>query len=286
MSRVFRGLLLLCLMLLAASAARGEELQLNEEFPNQFMIRAGYNYVFNANTVFGINSENGVTGSVDFANLLGGKTVDTHSWRIDSLYRFNPRHSLGFSYYHVGRDGERTLLQDITIDNITYKAGAQVLSEIGISLYRLLYNYSFYHKDKVELGISGGLYVADINIALHGTLTCSGGPSCTPGPVAAGGSSNTLAAPLPNLGFLLNYDITPRLQTQFRLDWFYIDVPKFQGSMTDVYLGLEYRLFKHFALGTAFDRFNVNVNYTPKESSGWQVINNWSSINFYGAAYF
>jgi len=273
-------------MLGVASIAQAEEAQSDESFPDRWMIRGGWNYVFNADTVFGINSENGVTGSADFVNLFGGKEVDTNSWRIDSLYRFNPRHSLGFTYYHVGRDGDRTLLQDITIDNITYKAGAQVQSEIDISLYRLFYNYSFYHKDKVELGISGGLYVADVSIALHGSLTCSGGPSCTPGPVAAGGSSTTLAAPLPNVGFLVNYDILPRLQAQGRIDWFYIDVPKFQGSMTDVYLGLEYRLFKHFSLGTAFDRFNVNVDYTPKESSGWQVINNWSSLYLYGAVYF
>jgi hypothetical protein len=286
MGRVFFGGLSLCLMLLAVSAVRGEELKLNEEFPDRLMIRGGWNYVFNADTIFGINSENGVSGSVDFANLFGGKTVDTSSWRIDSLYRFNPKHSLGFTYYHVGREGQRTLLQDITIDNITYKAGAQVDSDIAISLYKLFYNYSFYHKENVELGISGGLYVADVNIALHGSLTCTGGPSCTPGPVAVGGSSNTLAAPLPNVGFLVNYDITPRLQAQGRIDWFYIDVPKFQGSMTDFYLGLEYRLFKHFALGTAFDRFNVSVDYTPKESSGWQVINNWSSLYFYGAVYF
>jgi len=286
MQRAFQRWFTLCLMLGIASIAQAEEAQSDEALPNRWMIRGGWNYVFSADTVFGINSDNGVTGSVDFTRLLGGKEVDTSSWRIESLYRFNPQHSLGFSYYDVDRKGTRTLSQDITIDNITYKAGANVQSDIGIALYRLFYNYSFYHKDKAELGLSAGLYFADISIALNGTLTCTGGPACTPGGNPVGGSSSSLVAPLPSVGFLVNYDILPRLQAQGRMDWFYLDVPKFQGSMTEMYLGLEYRLFKHFSLGTAFDRFNVSVDYTPKESSGWQVINDWNSLYFYGALYF
>lgn len=286
MRRAFLRWFALCLIMGMASVAHAEEGQSDEAFPDRWMIRGGWNYVFSADTVFGINSDNGVTGSVDFTRLLGGKEVDTSSWRIDSLYRFNPRHSIGFTYYDVDRKGNRTLNQDITIDNVTYKAGANVQSDIGIALYRLFYNYSFYHKDKAELGLSAGLYVADISIDLRGTLTCTGGPSCTPGGNPIGGTSSSLAAPLPSVGFLVNYDILPRLQAQGRMDWFYIDVSKFQGSMTELYLGLDYRLFKHFSLGAAFDRFNVNVDYTPKESSGWQVINDWNSLYFYGAVYF
>jgi hypothetical protein len=187
MRKTFLGWLTLCLMLGIASAvqaeepqSRAEEAQSDNAFPDRWMVRGGWNFVFDANTTFGINSDNGVSASADFANLLGGETQD-NSWRIDSLYRFNQKHSLGFTYYDVDRTGDRVLLQDITIDNVTYSAGAQVHSELEIKLYRLFYNYSFYQNDKVELGLSGGMYVASIGVTLNANLTCTGGPSCTGG---------------------------------------------------------------------------------------------------------
>jgi hypothetical protein len=70
------------------------------------------------------------------------------------------------------------------------------------------------------------------------------------------------------------------------MEWFYLEASTFQGAMTDIYVGLEYRLFKHFSLGAAFDRFNIDVDYAPEQDNGWQVINNWNSIFLYGALYF
>jgi len=257
------------------------------ELPDRIMIRGGFAYVFNADTIFGINSNNGVSASVDFSQLLGGDSHDT-VWRGDSYYRFNPRHSLGLSYYDVERKGDKELLQDITIDNITYSAGAQVKTDIGVKLYRLFYNYSFYHEDKTELQLSGGLYVANLNLKLNANFTCTGAPTCSTSgaPLVAGGSTTTQTVPLPSFGFQMNYNITPRLLTQLRLEWFYLEASTFQGSMTDFYAGIEYRALKHFAVGTAFDRFNIDVSYSPDTSRGWQAINNWNSVFLYGAFYF
>ncbi len=43
---------------------------------------------------------------------------------------------------------------------------------------------------------------------------------------------------------------------------FYLSVGDFRGSMVEFYAGLEYRLFKYFALGAAYDLFAVNVEHT------------------------
>jgi len=91
------------------SGTAGAEETGTPELPDRFMIRGGLGYVFNADTIFGINSANGLSALADFSNLLGGDRQDT-VWRVDSLYRFNPRHSLGFSYYDVERRGNRQLL--------------------------------------------------------------------------------------------------------------------------------------------------------------------------------
>ena len=82
-----------------------------------------------------------------------------------------------------------------------------------------------------------------------------------------------LTLPLPSIGLVANYNITPKLQFQSRYDFFYLSVGDYTGSMFEFYAGLEYRFFQHFAMGAAFDRltaglkgngdqaFNVNFGY-------------------------
>ena len=84
--------------------------------------------------------------------------------------------------------------------------------------------------------------------------------------------------PLPSVGFLANYNITPKLQFQSRFDFFYLAVNEYTGSMFEIYLGLEYRLHQHFAMGAAYDRlttelsgsgeegFNVNFGYNDRRA--------------------
>ena len=273
------------LLLLAPSPGWGEEAA-TEELPNRFMVRGGYGLVFNADTIFRFNGASGVGSTVDFARTLGGERSDS-LWRIDSQYRFNDRHSLNFSYYDVGRNGSRVLNENITVGDTTYAAGGTIQSELDIKLYRLFYNYSFYHNDKVEIGLSGGLYLANLKTFLAGNLVCSGGPSCAGGTtIASRAESDKLTVPLPSVGVLMNYNITPRLQAQLRFDWFYFETDSFKGSMNEVYAGLEYRLLKNFGIGGAFNRLGIDVDYKPEKESGWGVRNTWATAFFYGALYF
>jgi len=273
------------LLLGVPSVTRGEDAQAKEEFPDRFMIRGGWAYVFNADTTFNINGAGGIGSSVDFARTLGGQRTD-NLWRIDSLYRFNPRHSVGFSYYDVTRKGDRTLDLDITIDGITYAAGGTVNSEIDIGLYRFFYNYSFHRDEKVELALSLGLYFADISASFSSNVTCTATTGSCPGVTSPGGSASTLLAPLPSIGVFANYWITPRLMSTARFDWFYVETAQFKGDMSEVFLGLEYRLFKNFAVGGAFNRLDVDLDYDPDRSDGWRLENDWNTLLFYGALYF
>jgi len=273
------------LLLGPPSVTRAEDAPAKEEFPDRFMIRGGWNYVFNADTTFAINGAAGLGTTVDFARQLGGQRED-NLWRIDSLYRFNPRHAIGFSYYDVKRKGSVGLNNEITIGDATFAAGGTIQSELDIALYRFLYNYSFHHDEKVELGASFGLYFADIGTSFSSNLTCTGVPACTSGTGVQGAESVDFVAPLPSIGFLVNYHFTPRLQLQTRFDWFYLETANWEGSMNEIYFGLDYRLFKHFSLGAAFDRFDVDLKSDPEGKDGWRVENDWNTLFFYGALYF
>jgi len=257
-----------------ALAEEGEQ----EQLPGKLMIRGGWAYVWDANTTVAFpGSVSGVGTSIDFAQTLGGDT-STDALRIEALYRFNERHSLGFSWYRIGLAGQKALNEQIQIEDQTIDVGASVSTSLNLNLYRLLYNYSFYRNEKVELAVSPGLYMSNIKFMLAAQGTINN--------VVASSSiiEEQLTLPLPSIGGVVNYNITPRLQSQIRGDFFYLKVGDFSGSMFEFYAGLEYRLFKNFALGAAYDRLVVDVA-NQSSSGGFNVNLGYNLLYLYGSIY-
>lgn len=265
--------------------AAAEESTSQESLPDRFMLRGGYAYIFRADTELGINGASGIGATVDLSDALNTQRED-NAWKIESRYRFNPKHSIGFSYYDVRRKGFAEITEKITIDDTTYGVGSQLRNNLDIKLYRFFYNYSFHHDDKVELAASLGMYIADIKAGFSGNFSCTGSPDCTGTPQTVLAEEGRLFAPLPTVGLVLNYNFTPRLLGQARFDWFYVEFSQFKGFMTELYFGLEYRLFKHVAVGAAYNRLDVNVKYESEKSTGWQVRNDWNMVYVFGSLYF
>jgi hypothetical protein len=267
----FCGLPLLAVLALGVLCERPSVVCAEEATPSEptdkLMIRGGWAYVFGATADVSVGGPVlGVGANVDLTKTLG---VDnsTDAFRLDGLYRFNDRHAVGLSWYRVGLSGDKSLNQDILINDQTVGAGTSTQTGLNFRIYRLLYNYSFYHNDKVELGVSPGLYMmrTTFNFAAQGIINNVPGTSTV--------VNEQLTIPLPSIGLVANYNITPKLQFQSRYDFFYLTVGDYTGTMFELYAGLEYRLFKHFAMGAAYDRltaglsgsgeqgFNVNFGY-------------------------
>ena len=246
------------------SMVYAEETTPPENTDNKLMLRGGWAYVFGATANVAVGGPVlGVGTSVDFTNTLGGDT-STDAIRLDGLYRFNDRHAVGLSWYRVGLSGEKSLNQDIQINDQIISAGATTQTGLSFNTYRLLYNYSFYRNDKVELGLSPGLYMMKTNFNFAGQGTINGTPGT--GTVV----NEQLTLPLPSIGFIVNYNIMPKLQFQSRYDFFYLKIGDYTGSMFEFYAGLEYRLHQHFAMGAAYDRLIAEL--TESGAQGFNVV--------------
>ncbi|HKR78163.1 MAG TPA: hypothetical protein VJR69_00550 [Nitrospira sp.] len=256
-------LLVVSILLLAVAPPLKAEDKTAEEktetpFNDKLMIRGGWAYVFGAAANVAVGGPVlGVGASIDFTQTLGGDT-STDAFRIDTLYRFNERHAIGFSWYRVGLSGDKVLTQSIQIRDQIVSAGAATQTSLSFNTYRLIYNYSFYRNDKVELAVSPGLYMmkTNFNFAGQGTITPPNG-TATPGSVILVNEQLTL--PLPSIGLVANYNITKKLQFQSRYDVFYLSIGNYAGSMFEFYAGLEYRIVNHFAMGAAFDRLQADL---------------------------
>jgi opacity protein-like surface antigen len=195
--------------------------------------------------------------------------------RVDGTWRWANQHSLNFSWYNVDRTGYKSINDDIQFGDQNFPAGIALASDLNIDLYRLLYRYGLARTEDVDLDVGAGLYYGKIKMSLTADATV--------GSVSRGTRKATdLGAPMPTAGLLLNAKLTDRLRGIFSADFFYFSFNDWEGSQTDVQIGLEYRLAKNWTLGAAYDRFVLNLE-GPAGGGTFDVDNAWNSLFSYVA---
>jgi hypothetical protein len=264
-------------------AAYGEETS-SEAFPERLKLYGGYQFLFGLDAKFRFDGlRTGLGSTFDFVNDLGGEENDS-MLLVGTLFRFNRHHAIGFSWYDINLKGNRTIDVDLQIDDTIFLANGTIQSKIDLTMYRLFYNWSFYRSDRTELALSLGMYSGDFEATFEGTLILDPG---TNNPIRRRSTvREALFAPLPTIGLSVDYKILPRLTANIRFDFFYVDIDEIEGSMAELTVGLEYRVFKHFAVGAAYDRLWLNVDYQPGQRGGWEIDAAWNGGFFYGALYF
>jgi hypothetical protein len=255
-----------------------------EDFPDRLKLWGGYQYLFGLNAKIRLDgSSTGHGTTFDFDDDLNGDTTD-EAFRAGLRWRIAPNHAVGFSFYRINVKGTGGFDQSFQINDTIFQAGGRTKSHLELDLYRFYYSYSFYHSEKVELSLSPGFYIGDLEAEFKGDLTIRPGDASTAS--RSGKVKESLFAPLPTLGASLEYKILPRLTAVFRTDYFYIKVSDIEGSMAELLIGLEYRLFTHFAIGASYNRLWVDVDYKSGKSNGWGLDAKWNGALAYGALYF
>jgi hypothetical protein len=243
-------------------------------FPDKIMLRIGAYIVERSDTQFSINSDIGGLGTtIDYKKDLGGEDSETIP-RIDAYYRFNERHRIDFTAFTVTRNGERAIAVDppLQIGDETW-SGDTIRSEIKYQLYKLGYNWSFYHSPKVELSLSAGLNITDYSLKFEdstGTKVEQAG----------------VTAPLPMFGLRMGYAITPKWYVRYVTEAFFIDLEdKVRGAILNYELNTEYKLFKHFAFGAGVARLGQSVDVDDDDWRG-SVSDSYSGFTVFGTFYF
>jgi hypothetical protein len=274
----FKALLLRALLFICATAAftivSAAPVRADEGFlPHTFMLRLGGYAIQSADTIVRLDAANAPVGAyVDFHETLGGDTRST-VFRLDSLYRFNDHHALGFAWYAVQFTGSRVLSKEIKWGGITYPANTQVDSELTFDVYKLNYQYSLFHNAEAELGASFGFHIMRL---FTGVSDSSIGQS----------RSKAATAPLPVWGLFADYNVTPRFSLYYNYQFFFINSDdKVRGGLQDFLFGLEYRLFRNVALGAAYNRFSMKAEI-KKDVATLNLDTSWNGGMLYGSVYF
>ena len=226
---------------------------LSAEVKDKFKINIGTMYITNFETEMAVSKDPiPLSVGINTQEQLNMKS-DTNVLSLGGYYRFSDAHSIDFSYFSVNSKGHISLTQEIEWGDKTIGAGAYVDSFFDIDIYKLSYGYSFYHNDKVELVITAGLHITDIDLGIsaNGNIERADG-SVVPSDYYAETGNGIL--PLPVVGFKGQYTILDkRLFVNYKFEYFYLKYDDYEGRITSSELNFEYHFVDHVGIGIGYN---------------------------------
>ena len=252
----------------------------DESVPDKFNISIGAYSVFRTDAAISFTEPSlGAGISVNPEDTLGLDSEQT-VLRLTGYYRFTKEHALNYSQYRIKSQGNKTLKKDIEWldengDLITVPVGAKIDSSLDYNIFKVGYLWSFYHRDKVELAVGGGLHLTRIAFDLDSDSTSSG----------VNTQNVSLTVPLPVVSFALNYAVTPKFHWIIKGEAFALKFEDWSGIYTDMTLAMEYRTFKNIGLGIGLGSNSLNVTENTSEHK-FTFNNQITGVLVYAAAYF
>jgi len=212
-------------------------------------------FVADRDTNTRIDAESGSPGTdVDLEQDLGLDSTDS-VFRVDGYYKFSDRHRIDASWFDLSRSSTKVIDRDIEWNGTIYPIDTSVDSVIDLDIYKVAYTYSFLKRDKGFLGVSAGLYVADFATALDA-------------PVLDRRESGDATAPLPVFGLRGEYRLSDRWTLRASGEFFLFEYGDWDGSLYDVYAGIDYRFTEHFAVGAALNAVDFDIGVEKQNLAG------------------
>jgi len=245
-------LLLVCLALFVPGVAAAQD-------DNRFSLSLGV-FITDRSSETSVDAADGSTGSPVDLEPEFGIDASQSVFRLDGYFKFNERHRIDFSVFDLSREATRQIDTEITWDGIVFPINTIVDSEIDFNIYKIAYTWSFLRREKGYLGFTGGLYVADLGAYLSAENIVDG----------AGGG---VTAPLPVIGLRGEYRFTDKWIFRASGELFGLEYEAFDGSLVDLYAGIDYRMFEHVAIGLGLNSVKLDVDISDSDLAGsldWQ----------------
>lgn len=206
-----------------------------------------------------VDGDSGRGTDINLEDDLGLKKSDT-VFRVDGYWRFAEKHRFDFSAFDLSRSSSKQIEREITWDDTTYPFSSTVKTDLDLTIYKAAYTWMFLKRNRSFLGVTAGLYVAD----LGATLSTSGGASV---------ESNDLTAPLPVIGLRGEYRFANRWSLRGSGEIFAVDYGDYEGFLYDVFAGLDFGVTKNVAIGVGVNAVEFDIGVSKNRFQGdlkWQ----------------
>ena len=175
------------------------------------------------------------------------------SIRIEGGYRFSANHRFMYSYFDMSRDATEVLTRTLIIDDKLYPKGSTVKSDFSVQFFRLLYGYSFYQTNKIDIAFSTGVVGLKIDSTVESNLNDT--------------EKNNEFLPLPVFGLRGDYAINQKWLLRAGVDYFEYNEDTVDAQVIDWNLAIEYIIWKRIGVGLSYGSFSVDGNDTENDDS-------------------
>jgi hypothetical protein len=216
-------------------------------------------FITDRDTATRLDSSAGDGTDIDFEDDLGLASSDT-VFRVDAYFRFTAKHRIDFSTFDLSRDSTKRIETDIRWGDEEYAVDTRIKAEFDLTIYKAAYSYSFVSNETSEVGAMLGLYVADVGTSLSEESL---------GRAEVG----ELTAPLPVIGLRGERKLSDHWTIRASGEFFFVDYEGIDGSLVDLYAGIDYRLYDHLSIGLGYNTVSIDVDASKARFDGsldWQ----------------
>ncbi|MCU0969853.1 MAG: hypothetical protein MUF03_13745 [Rubrivivax sp.] len=255
------------LLLAGALAAGPAAAQGNAQglLDNSFVFNAG-GFLLSTDVEATLNGQSTVNPQLDF-NETFGLGDDATRARVDALWRITPRHHLRFMYFNNTETRTRVIDRDVEWGDYVFLANGEISAETSFKVYQLSYEYAFAKAPAYEWAASLGVHVTDLGLSLAGNANVVRPDGSV---VAAGFATEAgeALAPLPVIGLRAGWAFAPNWYLDAQAQLFGLSVDEYDGSWSDLRLGVTWMFHRHFGVGLGYNRFAVDVDVEKTNFNG------------------
>lgn len=212
-------------------------------------------FVTDNETEMRLDATSGSAGTtVNFEDNLGLDN-DESAARLDGFWRYGKRSRLDWSVFNIDRDNTQPANITIEWGDQTFGAGVPIDTEWDLGISKLAYTYSVVRNPKLDVGVTGGLFIMDMEVRLTDTTTGSFDEGDT-------------TAPLPVIGARVAYRIKPKWVFSASSEWFGIEADDYDGRLLDTRIAIEHNTFKNVGFGGAFNKMDFDLESEDEDADG------------------
>jgi hypothetical protein len=214
-------------------------------------------FLLDTKTKLRVNGDIRTGDEIDADKDLGLK--DSDRFRFDGYWRMTPRQKIRVMYFNTDNSNTRTLNRTIEIGDNSYPVNLEVNAGVKTTVGALSYEFDFWHSDKYELGLIGGIHNLKFNFHINATANSLNASE-----------SNTAQAngPLPLIGIHGVW----RWNEKFFLDaggqFLKINYDPYNGRFTDYTASFNWQATKNFAVGAGWNSFVTKVDVSGSQFDG------------------
>lgn len=201
--------------------------------------------------------------------------------RVFSLefgWRFGEKWRLVGQHFESSGDTSWVLEEDIEWEDVVFLTGTNASGGADFTLLRVFFARDFDVGRQHEFGLGAGIHWLEFGAYLEGMILVDDGGT------AYAKESVSVSGPLPNIGVWYNYSIANRWVFTSRLDFFSADIGRYDGTMINLSLGVNFQVARHFGLGLNYNHFDLavkvdNTDWRGRVETNYEGL--YANLSFY-----